>query len=121
MKSYVLNNAWLFIIIVTCHHHVKMFQNTSEHHCHTVEGENVTFSYRCSGANVVNWWGVHGCAISPNAFSFTESQSSVDCVNTLALTLHNVMVNYSQAFTAYPSTNDLFSAAGIHTTFHLSE
>ena len=94
----------------------------SHHQCHTVEGRNVSFTYRCTGISVNNWWGVDGYEISTYPpLKFDESNSSYGCVNTLTLTLYDVTLYYSNVYTAYPSTSTKFSTTGINLTVHLSE
>ena len=93
----------------------------SHHECHTVEGRTVSFSYRCTGIDVINWWGVDGHKISTYPFKFDESNSSFGCKNHLTLTLYDVTLDYSNTYTAYPSTSTHFSITGINLTFHLSE
>ena len=92
----------------------------SHHQRHTVEGRNVSFSYRCTGINVSNWWGVDGFEIS-YPVKFNKSNSSFGCVNTLTLTLYDVSLDYSNAYTAYPSTSTHFNPTGINVTVYLSE
>ena len=111
-----------YIYIVVCKDIITILPVSLEnnHHYHTVEGNEVTFSYKCTGNNVINWWGVGGCPIS-SPIKFDMTNSSEDCVNTLNLTLHDVMLDYSGAYTAYPSTSKQFSTTGINVTTHLSE
>ena len=116
----------LKLYIVVCKHAVKILPSSLEsHHFYdTVEGREVTFSYRCTGAHVINYWGVYGRSISqdpPNALNFDLSNSSVDCVNTLNLTLYDVTLDYPTAYTAYPSSSERFSTAGVNITAHLSK
>ena len=108
---------------VTCEDTVVVLQGGAEshHQCHTVEGRNVSFSYRCTGINVSNWWGVDGCEISTYPVKFDENISSFGCDNTLTLTLYDVSLNYSNAYTAYPSTSTHFNTTGINVTVHLSK
>ena len=93
----------------------------SHHECHTVEGRNISFTYRCTGIDVINWWGVDGYEISTYQIKFDESNSSFGCISSLTLTLYNVTLDYSNAYTAYPSTNTQFSITGVNLTVHLSE
>ena len=112
-----------YIYIVVCKDIITILPVSLEnnHHYHTVEGNEVTFSYKCTGNNVINWWGVGGYPISSLTYAFNKTSSSVDCVNTLNLTLHNVTLDYSGNYTAYPSTSEHFSTSGINVTAHLSE
>ena len=93
----------------------------SHHYYHTVEGREVTFSYNCTGANVINHWGVDGHSISQYPINFNLSNSSVDCINTLKLTLYDVTLDYPTVYTAYPSSAERFNITGVHITAHLSE
>ena len=93
----------------------------SHHECHTVEERTVSFTYRCTGIDVINWWGVDGYEISTYPIKFNESNSSFGCISSLTLTLYNVTLDYSNAYTAYPSTNTQFSITGVNLTVHLSE
>ena len=74
------------------------------HYYHTVEGRDVTFLYKCTGANIINHWGVDECSISEYPLNFSLSNSSVDCVNTLKLTLYDVTLDHPTIYTAYPSS-----------------
>ena len=96
----------------------------SHHYYHTVEGRNVTFSYKSTGANVINHWGVEGRSISkdpPSGVNFNLSNSSVNCVNTLNLALYDVKLDYPTIYTAYPSSAEQFNITGVHITAHLGE
>lgn len=108
---------------VRCEDTVKILLGGAEshHECHTVEGRNVSFSFRCTGIDVINWWGVHGYEISMYPIKFDKSNSSSGCINNLTLTLYDVTLDYSYPYTAYPSTNEHFSTTGINLTVHLSE
>ena len=118
--------AYIAICIVVCKDTVTILPGGLEnhHYYHTVEGREVTFSYKCSGANVINHWGVDGHSISQdlsNTLNFSLSSSSVHCVNTLNLTLYNVNLEYPTVYTAYPSSSERFSTTGLNITAHLSE
>lgn len=110
------------IIIVKCKDTVTIIPNTMKNqYFHTVEGRDVTFSYQCTGNNVINWWGVGNCDISfyRDTINYDKGNSLVDCVNTLNLTLHDVTLNYPKSFTAYPSISERFRTTGTHVTAHL--
>lgn len=91
------------------------------HYYHTVEGRDVTFSYKCKGADVFNHWGVDGRSISEYPLKFSLSNSLVDCVNTLKLTLNNVTLEYPTTYTAYPNSVERFNITEVHITAHLRE
>jgi len=98
-------------------------QISSESHkyFHTVERRNVSFTYYCTG-NAFNRWGVDGHDISNFPFLMHhKSHSSSGCVNNFTLTLYDVKLNYSKAYTAYPSMSKHFNKTGINMTFHLSK
>ena len=112
--------------VVVCNDAVKILPDglDSHHYYHTVEGRDVTFLYKCRGANVINHWEVDGRSISedpPNDLKFNLSNSSVDCVNTLTLTLYDVTMDYPTTYTAYPSSAERINTTGVHIAAHLSE
>ena len=95
----------------------------SHKYVHTVEGRTVSFTYHCTG-KAFNRWGVDGYDISNNPlhrYNFEEINSSVGCVNSFTLTLYDVTLHYSKAYTAYPSMSKQFNKDGVNTTFYLSK
>ena len=108
---------------VRCEDTVKILLGSveSHHECHTVEGRIISFTYRCTGNDVLNWWGVGGYEISMYPIKFDESNSSFGCISSLTLTLYDVTLDYSNAYTAYPSTNTHFSITGVNLTVLLSK
>ena len=78
-------------------------------------------SYKCTGANVINHWGVDEHSISEYPLNFSLSNSLVDCVNTLKLTLYDVTLDHPTIYTAYPSSAERIDTTGVHITYYLSE
>ena len=111
--------------IVECKDKVIILPDDAGSHKYfrTVEGRSVSFTYHCTGS-AFNQWGVDGYDISNNPFynyNFEESNSSLGCVNNFTLTLHDVTLHYSKAYTAYPSISKHFNKNGVNTTFYLSK